>query len=1369
MSMNWKRKVVPSALALTFLTTSILPQAVSALGEFTLNSSLIQTPINEYTADVAPGVKEKHYSYENQEGKKIESFVVDVDLQNPNIAIEAGTPHDKDAYGLQPVRPMAKAADAENHKVIAAVNADFYNMATGEPNGIVYKDGRPVKAKSVSGWNFFGIKKNGTAVIGNGTDYEGVKSDLNEALGGNAILVKNGQIYQVPQTGQAKEPRTAVGIKADGDVFFAVIDGRQEPYSTGITMRDLAQLMIDLGAVTALNLDGGGSSTFTTRELGGDELEVDNLPSDRTERSVANSWLVVSKEPSDHSFASAHIEPYDKSYTPGNTIRFNAKGRDKSMASAPLPESELTWELSDPSYGTIDEAGVFTSNGKKGQPSILVKHQGKEVGRSTIEIAQPDKLYFTAPELTVARNSETKLDLVAEFQKRSVKWNKNDLEFNIPEGMGTIDDDGILHTGNQTVKGVITARLKNTDLEAKINISVGQLPIVLHDFENGASNWKVTTANRGEKGVLSTSQFPEPVRFEDRSLKLDFDFTNAQTGTTLGVYAGPGTATEISGRPSSIGMWVYGTPEAQGYWLRMYLVDGSGKNQTINLTEESPGINWTGWKYIEAEIPESFTGPFKLSGSQAIRMMSTKSGIAGPMTKGTIYFDNIRAVYGEKVDDLYPPVIQSVSTDGKNYSTKAVNITAKVQEFEDDPFKTGIDWERIRVMVDGKDYTKAEGHYSFDMDGSVSLTNYQWADGTHKVKFIVPDKFGNQAVHTSYFTVDTNSAKIELIKPSNVAYLGEPFKLQLKATNAEQIAGSTIKLQLDKNYPVKNVQFAEGYSESTSSYDAQTGILSISLVNGFATGTGEAATIQLDVPPSTKEGSEIAYELLEGMSTYHAPNPENFNPTFSAKSDLVPVKAAYELKAEPILIGKPTHFSVKDTNNQPVSQAKVYALIEGSAKPQLLGMTDDAGSLIVNSVTDEVKRISLYTVKEGRYSFTENTQSYPALAVTEEIKNLHTAPSSNPVTSKKFTWMSSPLGDEKLSFVQFAQKAEYDRKGEAAFSKKAGMYKDNVFSGELDPKKNGIIRVNTVELKGLKPATEYVYRTGNGVYWSELHTFKTQRPKKMFEFAVLGDTQSPSDLSHLDKLLADLNQKDLSFMIHVGDLIDESSKFKQWEDTLRVFEKYKNVGSTDSITALGNHEYMGDNEAELAKSILGNPQNGPEADKGGTYSVDYNNMHISVLGFTSEREVLEKQLQWLREDMKNSDKPWKILVTHKPPYYTNPFGGNEVMKELIPPVADELGIDMVFSGHDHSYGRTKKLKAGNENENGTVYVVAGTTGNKHYDAVADEKFEYVNMENIAISLQAKVEAEKMTISAVTSDGEKIDEFTVINKDYETKK
>ena len=203
---------------------------------------------------------------------------------------------------------------------------------------------------------------------------------------------------------------------------------------------------------------------FLTRELGGDQFELDNKPSDRSERSVANSWLIVTKEPSDHVFHTAHIEPYDQSYTPGSTIQFTAKGRDKSMASAALPASGLSWELSDSSFGSIDENGKFTSNGKTGQFHVLLNYQDTEVGKSIIEIAKPDELSFSSSELTVARNSETNLNLLAKFQKRNVDWSLQDITFEIPEGMGTIDESGVLHTGDKNVSGSIIAHLKDSTL-----------------------------------------------------------------------------------------------------------------------------------------------------------------------------------------------------------------------------------------------------------------------------------------------------------------------------------------------------------------------------------------------------------------------------------------------------------------------------------------------------------------------------------------------------------------------------------------------------------------------------------------------------------------------------------------------------------------------------------------------------------------------------------------------------------------------------------------------------------------------------------------------------------------------------------------
>ena len=87
---------------------------------------------------------------------------------------------------------------------------------------------------------------------------------------------------------QVRHPRTAAGVTADGHTLvLAVVDGRQPGYSAGATLPELAALMIRLGAVDAINLDGGGSSTFVYRPAQGPETV--NRPSDGRWRAVANA------------------------------------------------------------------------------------------------------------------------------------------------------------------------------------------------------------------------------------------------------------------------------------------------------------------------------------------------------------------------------------------------------------------------------------------------------------------------------------------------------------------------------------------------------------------------------------------------------------------------------------------------------------------------------------------------------------------------------------------------------------------------------------------------------------------------------------------------------------------------------------------------------------------------------------------------------------------------------------------------------------------------------------------------------------------------------------------------------------------------
>jgi exopolysaccharide biosynthesis protein len=61
---------------------------------------------------------------------------------------------------------------------------------------------------------------------------------------------------------QGEQPRTAVGIIDENHLVFVVVDGRSPGYSAGVTMTGLAEIMQGLGATTAYNIDGGGSSTM---------------------------------------------------------------------------------------------------------------------------------------------------------------------------------------------------------------------------------------------------------------------------------------------------------------------------------------------------------------------------------------------------------------------------------------------------------------------------------------------------------------------------------------------------------------------------------------------------------------------------------------------------------------------------------------------------------------------------------------------------------------------------------------------------------------------------------------------------------------------------------------------------------------------------------------------------------------------------------------------------------------------------------------------------------------------------------------------------------------------------------------------------
>jgi len=96
-------------------------------------------------------------------------------------------------------------------------------------------------------------------------------------LAGDRMLVKNGEPVEGLDA-VTRAPRTAVGLDRKGNtLILAVIDGRQPLYSRGMTFAELAVLMVNYGAETAMALDGGGSSTLVMRDKNG-QPQVLNSP-----------------------------------------------------------------------------------------------------------------------------------------------------------------------------------------------------------------------------------------------------------------------------------------------------------------------------------------------------------------------------------------------------------------------------------------------------------------------------------------------------------------------------------------------------------------------------------------------------------------------------------------------------------------------------------------------------------------------------------------------------------------------------------------------------------------------------------------------------------------------------------------------------------------------------------------------------------------------------------------------------------------------------------------------------------------------------------------------------------------------------------
>jgi len=320
-----------------------------------------------------------------------------------------------------------------------------------------------------------------------------------------------------------------------------------------------------------------------------------------------------------------------------------------------------------------------------------------------------------------------------------------------------------------------------------------------------------------------------------------------------------------------------------------------------------------------------------------------------------------------------------------------------------------------------------------------------------------------------------------------------------------------------------------------------------------------------------------------------------------------------------------------------------------------------------------------------------------------------------------------------------------------------GTYKVEFSLGTLGSKtseaKTSVVKLNfhnkttllyRAALTGLKFDSEYAYRVSLNDQVIASGTFNTRTKKAQTKFAVFGDcgagTPQQAEIAY------QVYQQKPQFVLVTGDNVYRNGLESEYRKNFFPYYISKEANSLQGaplmnsipfFMLLGNHDVFG---ADLDKMPDGLayfyyndlPLNGPVTDlavaakgdaarvkafksntgsrfpKMSNFSFDHGNVHIVCIDANPYTNPLDPTLvQWLAADLQNSKADWKIVSYHHPGFNSSKAHYDYQQMRLLSPLLEQLGVDLVLTGHVHNYQRTMPLTfEPKKDSTGTRYVMS---------------------------------------------------------------